>query len=221
MGKILWVMLPNIILLISIVMQGATVLGGTGSACFTISTSATCSQNASSVVFSCPIGINVLLGGIVTTCPVSNSCVPAYPSPAFCFQGKQYILPGESVTVPATQVAGQGSFNFGSLGVGGFIDWIGIAVGVAVLAGFTIVGSGLNAASVKIMFISGLLLAIYVLLATQEGFISGGNLSFFTQLNRNVAIGTVSLGLGTLTYIAITLMETIGIITYIGPPGEE
>jgi hypothetical protein len=199
------------ILAASILMQGGTLTGTTQPVCYNIS-QAKCTQDANGVTIHCPgpgPGFNNL-----TTCVVASTCTPVLPSPAYCFAGQQVINPGATEVLKSTQVSNQGLFNFGAIGSAGIIAMVGVAVAVSVLAGFNILGSGLNQESIRILFFGGLLTGVWLFMSSLEGFVGGAANSFFTQLDKS----TVAFGLppfGTIGYVILTIFEVFGIASFI------
>lgn len=197
-------------------MQGATLMGSTTPVCFQAQQN-TCTVNNGVVTFTCP-GPGPGFQNY-TPCTISSSCSPMYPSPAFCYFGQQYINPGQVVTVNVNQVSGQSTFNFGSIGTSGFVSMVAVGVAVAALSGLTILGSGLNQASIQIMFVSGLLLGLWWFLANVDGFINDNPASFFVQVDK-ASIGAGQLPFGTIAYLILTLIECLGIISFTSWGGE-
>ena len=212
MGNAYLVAFPVIILAVSVVMQGIALTGSAQTVCYNI-TNASCTQNGSQVTYTCP-PFTGKFGSKFTVCQVAPNCTNPLPSPAFCFLGVQYINPGDTLTVQATQTSGSGVFNFGAVGSSGLIAFIGVVVAIAVLSGFQIVGSGLNQMSTRILFFAGLMTGVWLFFSSLDGFLGGSNGSFFTQLNTQSA----ELGLlpfGTIAYVMLTVFEILGIGGYI------
>ena len=174
-----------------------------------------CSQNGQSVTFTCSIyrqGGGLLLN--ITPCQIAPTCSSPYPSPAYCFLGAQYINPGDQLTTTVNQVSSQGFFVFGAIGSSGLIAMIGVAVAISVLAGFNILGSGLNTQSIKIMFMGGLLTGAFLFFAGLEGFITSSSLSFFSQLNAATS-PLIFIPMGTVFFIVLTASEVYGIAGFV------
>lgn len=214
MSKFLFAVFPVAVLVVSILMQGGNLMGATQNVCYNINQNQ-CSQNGHSVTFSCSIyrpGGGLLLN--LTPCQIAPTCDNMYPSPAYCFFGVQYINPGDTLTTTVLQTSSQGFFAFGSIGFSGVVAMIGVAVAVSVLAGFNILGSGLNTQSIKIMFMGGLLSGAFLFVAGLEGFINGSSLSFFSQINA-VTAPLIVIPLGTVFYIVLTFSELYGIAGFV------
>jgi hypothetical protein len=115
-----------------------------------------------------------------------------------------YVAPSGQVTqatnIPTSQ------FAYGALSSQSLLIMVTVAVGVAALAGIAVFGSGENAESVHILFVAGLLLALWAVFSALEGFITGSPSSGFTQLN--LATG---LPLGTGLYLILTLLYVVGV----------
>src|SRR5438552_19033985 len=62
------------------------------------------------------------------------------------------------------------TFAFGSVTTTSFIQMIEVAVGVAVIAGITFLGSGESPEGVHILFMMSLLLGFWLILSLAEGF---------------------------------------------------
>src|SRR5438128_9415812 len=96
---------------------------------------------------------------------IASSTVNALQSPGqkvqFCNEGINCAL-GSNVQ----------SFAFGSITTTSFIDMIEIAVGIAVLAGLTILGSGESPEGIHILFMMSLLLGLWLIFSLAEGFAS-------------------------------------------------
>lgn len=211
MATVSFVAFPCFILAILVILETSGLTGAVPNVCYNVSNSV-CSVNGNSVTYSCPPKPFGQL--YANPCQIASSCTPQIPSPAYCFQGAQYINPGTTMTVSVTQTAGQGLFNFGSVGLGGFIGMVAIAVSVSVMAGFNILGTGLNTMSVKILFIGGLLTGIYLFLGTVEGVLTGSATSFFIQIN--VSLASFSLPpLGSIAFILMSAFEVWGIVSYV------
>lgn len=200
---------PMLILSVDVLMQQGNLTGSVPNVCFSQSNTS-CSQNGGQVTFTC-IG--------PTPCQISSDCSSPLPPPAYCFLGVQWIGAGTTLTTNAKQVSQQGVFAFGSIGISGFVGMIAVAVAVAVLAGVTIFGSGLNQASIRIFFIGGLLMGLWFYFSTLEGFVSNNSASLFVQLNSMSTTWNI-VPVGTVFYIILTLMETAGVITMISRAGD-
>src|SRR6058998_3505817 len=61
------------------------------------------------------------------------------------------------------------SFAFGSITTKSFIEMIEIAVGIAALAGITLFGSGESPEGIHILFMSSLILGLWLILSLAEG----------------------------------------------------
>lgn len=219
MNYIALILFPLFILTVDIVMQGGTLTGQTIPVCFG-QTTVGCTQNNNSVTYSCPTS------KINQPCDMGRTCKPALPAPAFCLgptfvypDGEEYLPAGATMVLSVTQASGQGILNFGQIGISGLIPMITVAVAVAVLSGLTILGSGLNTASIRILFIAGLILGIWFFFSGLDGFLSGSNASVFTALNNASTTWSI-LPLGTIFWVVLTLLETVGTITYLSRGGE-
>jgi hypothetical protein len=225
MGKSAFVVFPFAILIVSVLMNGGNLQGSAQNVCFN-QNQTQCSQNGDSVTFSCPGAPNTSPCRVPGT---DNLCSPKYPPPVYClttaglpglpsFQGFEFINPGVTMTTKVVQQSGQGVFNFGSVGVDGLVAFIGVAVAVAVLASLTIFGSGFNSEGIHIMFIAGMLLGIWFFLAALEGFLTGSSTSFFSQINSFSTTWKLP-PLGTIIWIILTAIETIGVVSFISRGG--
>src|SRR2546426_7994457 len=107
------------------------------------------------------------------------------------------------------------SFAFGSITTNSFIQMIEIAVGVAAIAGITILGSGESPETVHIIFMSSLVLGLWLILSLAEGFVSSSPASVFSSLDRAIS------GLGTSIYLILTITYMIGGIAAISRGGTS
>ena len=192
----------------------ATALGGSGSVqfCQTQGCSSPSGSNVNVVTYQC------VTQGFVP-CKILPNCINPTPTPAWCFpwplslspgDAGTFLNPGASLILTTGQIQqGQqaGSALFG-LSVNGedFTVVIIVGVGVAVLAGLTILGNGENQESIHILFMGGMLLGIWVILISLDGFLSGSPTSFFAQLNAwDANTGSVLFGF-------LSILYTMGII---------
>lgn len=93
----------------------------------------------------------------------------------------------------------QSSLVFGGITSEGLVIMVSIAVGVIIFASLTFLGSGENTEGTHITFEAGLLIALWTI-------ISAIALPFFSNLDAFL------LGLGTLSYIVLTLLYVLGIV---------
>src|SRR5437867_3394164 len=105
------------------------------------------------------------------------------------------------------------TFAFGSITTKSFTDMITIAVGIAVIAGITFLGSGESPEGIHILFMMSLLLGLWLILSLAEGFVNSSSASVFSSLN-----GAVS-GLGTSVYLIVTIIYMVGGIAAISRGG--
>ena len=108
---------------------------------------------------------------------------------------------GPTGTVSGAQ-KGTATFGFSAVGPAGYIVLIGAVVAVAVLAGLTILGSGLQGESIQILFQAGLLLGIWTILSAAVA---------ISPLNGFASIDGLLSGAGTGLYVLLTLIFVGGI----------
>lgn len=204
--------------MVAVFLQGGN-LQGSGQNVGFCNANTGCVNQGTATVITC----NIPGGGVLTACKIFPNCITPTPAPAWCFPFPFSLIPsdqgtflsnGQTVILTATQVNNgnlqnsQAIFSFSQIGPTGWIVIILVGVGIAVLAGITVFGSGENQESVHILFIAGTLLGVWFILSTLEGFLTGNPNSFFAQLN-NINAGQP---LGTALYIVLTLLYTLGII---------
>lgn len=181
--------------------------------------------------------------GFFQACKILPNCNITPPSPAWCLPNDAsgaidsiaagcalqfaaagpagcpvFLSGGLNVFIPTQIIAGNlastgALFGFSISGSQAFIAMIGIAVGLISLAGFTVFGSGFSSESVHVLFMGGMLLGFWVILAGLEGFIAGNPASMFSQLNAWVS------GTGTFTYVGLTLTYALGFVGSISRGG--
>lgn len=189
--------------------QGLT---GSGSATF-CKAGQDCTVNningTASVTYFCPYGTPGLANGIA--CQILPSCVNNL-APAWCYpfpinllpdKGGTFLWQGESVTASTAQAAaGQGYafFGFNTNGSLVFVGFIAILIGVAILAGFSILGSGLNQESIQIMVQGALWLGAWIILSGLEGVGTAGDT--FSQFNFFAGFGTALYAIMTVMYLS-------------------
>lgn len=204
----------------SIFFQGGN-LTGTGQNVGFCNANTGCTNQGTITVVTC--NISPTIGGSLAACKIFPNCITPTPAPAWCFPFPFSLIPsdqgtflsnGQSVILTATQVNqgnlqnSQAIFAFSQIGPSGWIVIILVGVGIAVLAGITVFGSGENQETVHILFIGGTLLGIWFILTALDGFLTGNTQSFFGQINQM----NPGQPLGTALYILLSLLYTIGVI---------
>lgn len=223
---------PVLMMMVSIVMQGGTLQGANANAVICNPNSVVCNNSATgSTTFGCAPGVSV--AGVSIFSLVGAPCSLPGPCPSSAFQtasntfcaldGKWLTPYGTTVTIPnsllfnkPTTSGGPNTqngvfFGFGNIGAGGFIAIIGIAIGITALAGVTIFGTGSSFEAVHILFIGGMLLAVWTVLSGIEGFVGGNATSLFTELNKPY-ISVEGIPFGTSFYVLITFMYMVNFI---------
>jgi hypothetical protein len=108
---------------------------------------------------------------------------------------------------------GSGDQNIGNLlSVAGltfdstaFIVLISIFVGIAVLASIHILGSGISGSSVPIIFVGGVLVAVWTILSGLGG----------------AVLLSIPAGIGYLMYVVLGIMYTVGVVTALPAGGSD
>lgn len=150
---------------------------------------------------------------------------PNPPPPAYCgttlglYNGIVYLNPGNQVVVSAGSSIAPAStsvlsyvFTDITYSNYGFIAMVVVALGLVALAGITVFGSSpTSTESAHILFVAGLMVALWIILSVAEGFVVGRPTSFLTELNSITIDGTTA-QLGTTTYVLLTLVEVVGVV---------
>lgn len=153
--------------------------------------------------------------GLNLWCQILPTCIPD-AAPAWCFPWPLNQIPGDSgtnlwvgdsVTISVAQAAagasGYAFFGFNTNGTLAFLGFITVLIGVATLAGLTILGSGLQGESIQILTQGALIIGIWMILSGLEGVGIAAGTDVFGQLN-------VLWGFGNAFYAILTLMVLIG-----------
>lgn len=209
---------PIMVVILSIFMQGG-ILTGTPNTAVNFCTGSTCAPAGSTTVVSC--------NNLVTPCKILPGC-SSPPAPAWCFPWPLSLIPsnagtwldaGATVILTSTQfnagvTATTAIFPFTSIGPTGWIVLILIGVGVAVLAGLNVLGSGLSPEAIHILWMGGVSLGIWFILSAFDGFLTGSANSLFAYLNSIVLSGQAA-QMGTALWMICTLLWVLGTVSLV------
>lgn len=215
MGMFAFLMfLPGLLILVtSIVLQGGNLTtNGQNNANFCSANG--CVAPGTTTVITCNNG----LGQAFAPCKILPGCVNP-PAPAWCepwpislvAQGT-YLNAGATVILTSSQVnsavsASSALFQFGSIGINGFTVMIIVVVGIVCLASITVFSTGMGGEGVHILAVSGMVLGIWIILSSIDGFITGNPHSIFAYLNQ---IPLDGFAVGTFLYILCSFLWTFG-----------
>lgn len=127
-----------------------------------------------------------------------------------------YLESGASATISQQSQpvnSNNAIFNFASIGPTGFIAMVAVIIAVAVFAGFSILGSGLNSESIRLLAIGGFFVGLWAIMTAADGFLTGSQGSLFTQANLFLT------GAGSILYIICSLLWVIGTVTTMSSGG--
>ena len=163
-------------------------------------------------IISCSSTSNALGGGRPNNCYIIAGFSCYVTSPFWCILGGSqagtYMDTGDTAVVGSSSITklsnnGAASFNVGAIGPGGWIAIIGAVVAVAVLAGLTVLGSGLQGESIQIIFQAGLLLGMWAVLSAA---VVLSPINGFASIDNDLLAGA-----GTGLYVLLTLIYAAGI----------
>lgn len=209
---------PIMIVALSIFMQGGLLIGNPNTS-VNFCTGNLCAPPGSSTVITC--------NNLITPCKILPSCNNP-PAPAWCYPWPFSLLPfnaGTWLDAGATVVLSSNQFNagltssaaifpFATIGPIGWVIIIIVAIGIAVLAGINVLGSGLSPEAIHILWMGGVLMGIWFILSAFDGFLSGTPTSLFSYLNGIVLSGQ-SVPFGTALWMICTLLWTLGVASMV------
>lgn len=170
-------------------------------------------------------------GGTTYTCnPVGNACTLPFACPSgtlpphtYCSAAGLWILNGGySVFIPSSVQSNLGpapvntngasgggtNFIFGALTPDGMIAMIVTATTLVIIGAVSFFGTGgLDDETAHIVWITALLMGVWIMLASADGFVFGSPSSFFVQLNSLLA------GMGTIAFFFLSMIYTFGVIS--------
>lgn len=214
------IVFPLVALVLSILLGGAGGLTYTGPAtspfCVGANPALQCVSSPAGVTYTCTGG------GTGGSCTLPYSCPSSSPPPTYCSPAGLWELPtGQSILVTNAAASNlgppavnTGAITFGGIGPTGFIILISVTAAVVVLGALNFLGSGLNSEGIHIAFLTAILLGFWAILSALEGVLTSDPNSFFLQLDGVVA------GLGTTTYIFLTLLFTLGVVGTVSRGGS-
>ena len=223
------IIFPLLVLTISILLAGAGTLETTGNNtpfCIGASASLTCnsttSGNTQGETYTCVSGVAHLhLEAAGLSCQLPYNCPSPLPSGTFCGAGNLWVLPqGSSLFIASSSVSSLGppvsvgsTLVFGAIGADGFIIMVTISVAVVAIGALNFFGSGENAEGIHIAWLLSMLLGLWGILSAAEGVLVQSQTSYFVQLDAWVP------GFGTLAYIFLSLLYTLGCIGAVSRSG--
>lgn len=157
---------------------------------------------------------------------------PSPPPPAYCELELGFIPTGQILLPPGTSILLQPGGSVVNTNIGksvttdavtfffkeittstyGFVALILVAIGVVAIASIAVLGTALlSLESARILFIGGLLVAIWTIFSLADGIITGSSTSMLVQMNA-ITVGGVHAQFGSGIYLLLSLFYAIGVI---------